>query len=157
MSNLFWPSQKSWILIRFSWFCIREFETPWPTRQFCTYLYILYIFFIFDTTAPFIYIFSQAKIPLIHLKKKFYRLLRNSVHTSTLNSNSNLFFKAQYLICFNSRKYLESTLYVMYYIRPILYDTKVKIRHCEKATKFDKISHLFWHLLSNVKTEIEIS
>ena len=28
----------------------------------------------------------------------------------------------------------------------------IKLRHCEKATKFEKISHLFWHSLSNVKT-----
>ena len=28
----------------------------------------------------------------------------------------------------------------------------VKFGHCEKATKFEKISHLFWHLLSSVKT-----
>ena len=30
--------------------------------------------------------------------------------------------------------------------------TLLKLRHCEKATKFEKISHLFWHPLSNVKT-----
>jgi hypothetical protein len=30
--------------------------------------------------------------------------------------------------------------------------TELKLRHCEKAKKFEKISHLFWPLLSNVKT-----
>ena len=28
----------------------------------------------------------------------------------------------------------------------------LKLRFSEKATKFEKISHLFWHLHSNVKT-----
>ena len=28
----------------------------------------------------------------------------------------------------------------------------LKLRHYEMATKFEEISHLFWHLLSNVKT-----
>ena len=27
----------------------------------------------------------------------------------------------------------------------------IKLRHCEKATKFEKISHLFWHIICNVK------
>ena len=123
LCKLFWPSQKSWTLIRLSWFCILEFETPWPNWQYCTYLYILYIFLYLTRS---ICIFSQEKIPLIHLKKKFHRLSWNSVHTSTLNSNSNLFFKAQYFIYLNSRKYIESTFYVMIYV---LYDARVNVSY----------------------------
>ena len=28
----------------------------------------------------------------------------------------------------------------------------LKLKHCEKATKFEKISNLFWHLLCSIKT-----
>ena len=32
----------------------------------------------------------------------------------------------------------------------------IKFRYCEKATKFEKITHLFFPLLSNIKTRKEI-
>ena len=31
------------------------------------------------------------------------------------------------------------------------YEIICKLRYCEKATKFEKFSHLFWRLLSNVR------
>ena len=59
-----------------------------------------------------------------------------------------------YLIKFSAHFYLEFKFKSTFYS---LCDTKVKLRHCEEATKFEKIYYLFWHLFSSFKSEIEIS
>ena len=42
-------------------------------------------------------------------------------------------------------EFLNSTIWIHYFAAPLL--LLLKLRHCEKATKFEKISLLFWRLL----------
>ena len=42
-------------------------------------------------------------------------------------------------------EFLNSTIWIHYFAAPLL--LLLKLRHCEKVTKFEKISLLFWRLL----------